>query len=147
MRVYVQTEKCDCGAVLGKGVNAEVFVWESPMFPGSVVKIGNQKQILLEADMLASMRHPGIVCVFAVVGRHHVQPRPDATGYMIMERLGSHIRQYTDGRSVLLHVSFALDRSLKPFHSFIQTHARQAQQAQLGTYRSSQLSPTSSVMC
>ena len=32
-------------------------------------------------------------------------------------------------------------------HSFIYTCARQAQQAQLGTYRSNQLSPTSSVMC
>ena len=32
-------------------------------------------------------------------------------------------------------------------HPFIHTSARQAQQAQLGTYRSDQLSPTSSVMC
>ena len=31
-------------------------------------------------------------------------------------------------------------------HSFIYTCARQAQQAQLGKYRSNQLSPTSSVM-
>ena len=101
----VQTENCDFGAMLGKGVNAEVAAWESPLFPGSAVKISGQESILNEADMLASMRHPGIVRVFAVVGKRGVQPSPDEDGYMVMERLGEHIRQYTDGRSVLLHVS------------------------------------------
>ena len=49
---------------------------------------------------------------------------------------------YTDKQAPpVLHQAFIF------IHSFIQTHARQAQQAQLGTYRSNQLSPTSSVMC
>ena len=71
------------------------------MFPQCVVKYGQQRDMISEADKLTRIRHLGIVRVFAVVGPHDRQPGPQDSVCMVMERLGSSIAPHLSGRSGL----------------------------------------------
>ena len=88
---FVQVKSDGTHKVLGKGVNAQILVWGSHIFPGTFVKVGFQKHIIPEAEMIASMRHPGVVQVFGVISKADVKPGPKQLGYMVLERLGPSI--------------------------------------------------------
>ena len=76
----MQAKSEGTGEVLGKGANAQILAWSSSVFPQTAVKAGLQKHIIREARMIASMRHPGVVQVFGVVGQADVTPGPNQLG-------------------------------------------------------------------
>ena len=94
----LQISRCVGGAKVGQGGHGIVQIFLSPMFPGTVVKTGTQERLQQEADMMARMRHPGVVLVYAVM-RDHREPDPSKTGYLIMERMGRDLVSFQDGRS------------------------------------------------
>lgn len=81
-----QDKYYDVGIELGSGANGTVYEWHSSVYPGAVMKIGHLEYIIKEADMMASIRHPGVARVYAVK-----RGEGQRDGYMIMERLGSSI--------------------------------------------------------
>lgn len=89
--LFLQTAQCTGGEVLGRGGSSCVQQLKSPIYPGAVIKLGRQKDLQIEADMMARMRHPGIVRVFAVLRDEGTQVSPNAAGYMVMERMGPNI--------------------------------------------------------
>ena len=83
---------------MGKGANGIVQTLLSPMFPGTVLKSGNKKRLQQEAHMMARMRYPGVVHVYAIM-REDCKPDPNKHGYLIMERMAHDLVSFQDGRS------------------------------------------------
>ena len=100
----MQTPECtlDRAQRLGAGVNGEVHVFSSPLFPGAVLKSGRQGWLNEEASFTARLHHPNIVRVLARVIPHGISEDPNQPGFLAMERLGAPLRNYTVPKSALL---------------------------------------------
>lgn len=99
----MQTDKCrlDRAQLVGAGVNGEVRVYTTPLFPGAVLKSGKQGWLWEEADTMARMRHPNIIRVLAKVIPHGTPEHADQHGFIAMERLGKSLESFHETRSLL----------------------------------------------
>ena len=81
---------------LGAGKNGAVFDLDSSAYPGCVLKTGAQGRLTEEATMMAGLCHPGIVQPFAILRDPGSAPDPQASGGLIMEKMGGTIREHID---------------------------------------------------
>ena len=77
---------------IGRGVNGSMYCGTSAMYPGGVLKRGDQENLWSEADFMHKISHPNMGQVYCKMTRSEVGPNGRQIGYLVMKPLGRSLR-------------------------------------------------------